>query len=42
MGGHHLVLTNPRTLSRPIPHVGRLGLWTVPDDVEEQIRGDLG
>lgn len=42
MGGHHLVLANPRTLSRPIPHVGRLGLWTVPDDVEEQIRGDLG
>lgn len=38
----HLILAKPRTLSRPIPYVGRLGLWTLPDDVEEQIRGDLG
>lgn len=38
----HLVLANPRALSSPIPYAGRLGLWTLPDDVEEQIRGDLG
>lgn len=28
---HHLVLSNPRPLPRPIPATGRLGLWR-PDD----------
>ena len=30
---YHLVLANPRPLARPIPYRGRLGLWTLPDDV---------
>ena len=30
---HHLVLTNPRVLDRPIPWRGKQGLWTLPDDV---------
>lgn len=30
---HHLVLANPRPLAEPIPYKGRLGLWTLPDDV---------
>lgn len=38
---HHLTLANPRVLSRPIPYVGRLGLWTVSDDVERQIKEQL-
>ena len=34
---HHLVLANPRPLATPIPCRGRLGLWTVPDDIAAQI-----
>jgi hypothetical protein len=34
----HLVLANPRSLARPIPCRGRLGLWTPPADVLEQLR----
>lgn len=41
-GQTHLELENARVLERAIGAVGQLGLWTVPDDVEEQIRGDLG
>ena len=33
----HLVLVNPRPLPTPIPCRGRLGLWTVPDDIAAQI-----
>lgn len=33
----HLVLANPRPLAEPIPFRGRLGLWTLPDDVAAQI-----
>ena len=29
----HLVLANPRPLAVPIPYKGRLGLWTLLDDV---------
>jgi len=35
---HHLVLANPRPLAAPIPARGRLGLWTVPADLEAAIR----
>jgi hypothetical protein len=35
---HHLVLANPRPLTRPIPWRGALGLWTVPDELEAAIR----
>lgn len=34
----HLVLANPRPLPEPIPCRGRLGLWTPPADVLEQLR----
>lgn len=30
--GYHLVLANPRPIT-PIPCRGRLGLWTLPDDI---------
>ena len=33
----HLVFTNPRPLAHPIPARGQLGLWTLPDDVEQEI-----
>lgn len=35
----HLVLENPRPLPEPIPCKGRLGLWTPPADVLEQLAG---
>lgn len=34
----HLMLANPRPLSEPIPWRGRLGLWTVPPDLDAAIR----
>ncbi|MBK5248107.1 MAG: hypothetical protein JJE50_01535 [Actinomycetales bacterium] len=33
----HLVWENPRPLAVPIPAKGRLGLWTLPDDIAEQV-----
>ena len=37
----HLVLANPRPLPNPIPVRGRLGLWTLPDDVAAQVEEAL-
>jgi len=37
-GQHHLMFSNPRPLAHPIPWRGRLGLWTVPADLEAAIR----
>jgi hypothetical protein len=37
-GRFHLHMANPRPLAEPIPWWGRLGLWTVPDDLEAAIR----
>lgn len=34
----HLVLANPRPLPEPIPARGRLGLWTPPGEVLEQLQ----
>lgn len=34
----HLVLENPRPLEVPIPCKGRLGLWTPPAEVLEQLQ----
>ena len=34
----HLVFANPRPLDCPIPVRGQLGLWTLPDDVEQAVR----
>lgn len=39
--GYHLVLANPRRLSRPIPAKGHLGLWTPGEDVQAAIREQL-
>ncbi len=35
-------LANPRHLPDPIPWSGRLGIWDVPDDVEAEIRRQVG
>ena len=40
-GPYHLVLANPRPLSTPIPVRGRLGLWTLPDDIAAQVEEAL-
>ena len=40
-GTTHLVFANPRPLDCPIPARGRLGLWTLPDDVEQAVRRQL-
>lgn len=40
-GRHHLVLANPRPLPTPIPVRGRLGLWTLPDDIAGQVEEAL-
>lgn len=37
----HLVLANPRPLERPIPCAGRLGLWTPPAEVLDELREAL-
>ena len=34
----HLELANPRALAQPIPCKGRLGLWTPPADVLDQLQ----
>ena len=39
---HHLVLANPRPLATPIRATGRLGLWTLPDDIAAQVADRLG
>jgi hypothetical protein len=38
---HHR-LANPRTLARPVPALGQQTLWTVPPEVEAEIRRQLG
>lgn len=40
-GVYHLVLANPRPLKKPIPVRGRLGLWTLPDDIAAQVEEAL-
>lgn len=37
----HLEVARPRPLIEPVPVSGRLGLWTLPDDVAEQVADDL-
>lgn len=39
---HHLVLSNPRPLPRPIPATGRLGLWRPDDALLAAITEQLG
>lgn len=34
----HLVLENARALAVPVPCRGRLGLWTVPKNIERAVR----
>lgn len=38
---YHLVLANPCPLPTPIPVRGRLGLWTLPDDIAAQVEEAL-
>jgi hypothetical protein len=37
----HLVLTNPQALTVPVPCRGKLGLWSLPEDIDAQVRSDL-
>lgn len=39
---HHLALTNPRLLTRPIPATGRLALWRPDDALLTAITEQLG
>jgi hypothetical protein len=41
-GVAHLVLENPRRLLYPVAAVGRLGLWSVSEDLESLIVKQLG
>ena len=38
----HLTLANQRPLATPVPAKGRLGLWTLPDDVEAAVLAQIG
>ena len=38
---HHMLLANPRPLFEPIASTGRLGLWTLPDDVEAAVLAQI-
>lgn len=40
-GMTHLVFANPRPVAYAVPVRGRLGLWTLPDDVEQAVRRQL-
>ncbi|MGV9536576.1 ASCH domain-containing protein [Streptosporangium sandarakinum] len=37
----HWKLANPRPLAEPVPCRGRLGLWSLPEDVEAAVRDQL-
>ena len=37
----HMVFANPRPLACPIPARGQVGLWTLPDDIEQAVRRQL-
>ena len=39
--GWHIELHSPRPLKTPIPVRGRLGLWTLPDDIAAQVEEAL-
>lgn len=41
-GPYGFLLTDVRPLARPIYCKGKLGLWTVAEDVEQMIASDLG
>ncbi len=38
---HGIVLYDVRPLRDPVPCAGMLGLWTVPEDIERQVREQL-
>lgn len=40
-GMTHLVFANPRLIVCPVQVRGQLGLWTLPDDVEQAVRRQL-
>ena len=40
-GPYGYVLKNPRSLSKPIPCKGMLGLWQVPPEIERKIKRQL-
>lgn len=42
IGQHHLILKDPLPLDEPVPCRGRLGLWTLPGDVEARVLEQIG
>ena len=36
------MLTNPRPLPKPIPCIGKLGLWQIPSSIRRAIDQELG
>ncbi len=41
-GRYGFVLKHPRPLKSPIPCLGKLGLWDVPEEIEQRIVAELG
>lgn len=41
-GKYGFVLRDPRKLKVPIPVKGAQGFWTLPEDIEQRIVGELG
>jgi len=41
-GEYGFVLRDPRPLKVPIPILGKLGFWTLPEDIEQRIVVELG
>jgi hypothetical protein len=41
-GEYGFLLRDPRPLAVPIPIKGSLGLWELPEDVEQRIAAELG
>ena len=42
IGQYHLVLKDPIPLDEPVPCKGRLGMWTLPADVEARVLEQIG
>ena len=40
-GQWHICLDDVRPLAEPVPARGKLGLWTVPEDVESAVRAQI-
>ncbi len=41
-GRYGFLLRDPRPLATPIPIKGKLGLWELPEDIEQRVVAELG